>query len=81
MRVVVENNVASFFPGHGVHLVRICSIENREWQGIHSVEDLCVEDTNVLDSCDRFSGDYKQEKTYLHSKICYLMAQTSGHFH
>jgi len=24
------------------------------------VEDRCVEDTNVLDSCDQFLGDYKQ---------------------
>jgi len=24
------------------------------------VEVLCVEDTNVLDNCDQFSGDYKQ---------------------
>ena len=23
-------------------------------------EVLCVEDTNVLDNCDQFSGDYKQ---------------------
>ena len=24
------------------------------------VVDLCVEDTNVFDSCDQFLGDYKQ---------------------
>ena len=24
------------------------------------VEVLCVEDTNVLDNCDQFSGDYNQ---------------------
>ena len=24
------------------------------------VEVLCIEDTNVLDNCDQFSGDYKQ---------------------
>jgi len=42
-----------------IQSLRICSIENGVT--VHTVvEDLCVEDTNVLGSCDLFLSDYKR---------------------
>jgi len=46
-----------------IHSVRICSVENGEWQSIHSGWGyLCrrAVAVAVLDSCVQFLGDYKQ---------------------
>jgi len=42
------------------HPVRISSMKIASDKVNTVVEDLCVEDTNMLDSCDQFSGDYEQ---------------------